>query len=419
MVLFVSCLIYQPEAHSDTIKSHVAPEATAADVETLVTAATLAEAVQALRSLSDLPVLEKAFINTSPSDRKDGLVIGKLRVDGGNKALIVKLAEEIADNKHGAFDSLLIAHKDKLLFESYYMHGRVNLPHNQASATKTYTGLLLGRAIQLGYLGMSDLDKPLVSFLKGLDPSKFIDGAEKITLHQALTMTTGIRVSDENREKMQKNPDRLKGQGEVQALFEHSDPITAESQKFAYSAGPGLVMQVIDAVVPGTVQDFIKNEFLGKMGITTYVWLTAESGLPESGWRTLITSRDMLKLGTLAMNKGKWKGEQLIPEAFITQAISRVNYSAADVEVFGGGKDVSNQGYGYFWWSADLKNGNKSYFSASAQGGGGQFIILIEALDLIIVTTGRERNPKALQIIAERILPAFVQNSTPISDSHD
>jgi len=121
-----------------------------------------------------------------------------------------------------------------------------------------------------------------------------------------------------------------------------------------------------------------------------------------------MTSRDMLKWGTLAFNKGKWKGEQLVPEAFIENARSRIIYTG-DEDVYGGGKDVSNQGYGYFWWSADLQYDNKSYFCVSAQGGGGQYIILIEELDLMLVVTAHDNDNSTLQIVAERILPAFVK----------
>jgi CubicO group peptidase (beta-lactamase class C family) len=103
----------------------------------------------------------------------------------------------------------------------------------------------------------------------------------------------------------------------------------------------------------------------------------------------------------------------MIPAAYISKATSRVVDTGEDTKVFGGGKDVSNQGYGYFWWNGDLKVGDKSYFSTSAQGGSGQFIILVEELDLIIVATGAHRGSggKNLQIAAERILPAFIQNS--------
>jgi CubicO group peptidase (beta-lactamase class C family) len=362
-------------------------------------------------SFRDIPYLKKAFIDATPVDRKDGIPVGKLGIDGGNKAMIVKLAQEIADNKYGPYDSLLIAHKDKLIFESYYSRGRINLPHFQASATKVYTGLALGRAIQLGYLTMADLDRPLISFLKELDLTKLVEGVEKITLHQAMTMRSGIRLSKEQREEFGKNPGQLKGQGQVQVYLEHSATITSESQNFKYQFDPMLVMQVLEAVVPGTAKDFIKEELLEKIGITNYRWPTDVSGLPRSGSGSNMTSRDMLKWGTLAANKGKWNGERLVPEAFIAKATSRI-LTTGDDDVYGGGKDVSNQGYGYYWWNADLKVGNKSYFSASAQGGGGQYIVLIEEFDLMVVVTAHDNDNITLQLIAERILPAFIQHST-------
>jgi len=309
---------------------------------------------------------------------RDGLIVGELGVDGGNKDMIVKLAQEMSDGLHGDFDSLLITHHDKLLFESYYSRGRANLTHPQASATKTYTSLAVGRAIQLGYLTMADLDKPIISLLNDLNPAKFVDGAERVTLHQALTMRSGIRISDEQREEFEKDPTQLQGQRLVQALFEQSAPITLENlNSFSYGNYSSLlVMQVIDAAVPGTAEDFIRNELLGKIGITTYEWRTGLDGLPAGGSRSSFSSRDMMRFGTLAMNKGEWNGEQLIPEEFIAKATSRI-LTTGDDDIYGGGEDVSNEGYGYFWWQADLNSGDKVYPTPNAQGGSGQFIILI------------------------------------------
>ncbi len=359
-------------------------------------------------SFWDIPELKDAFVDAVPSDEKDDIPVGKLGIDGGDKAMIIKLAQEIANNKLDPNDSFLIAYKGKLLFESYYRKGRINLPHFQASATKAYTCLALGRAIQLGYLTMSDLDKPLISFLKDLDPTKFVEGIEKITLHKAMTMRSGIRISKEQRKAFEKTPAQLKGQKQVQTFLEHSAPITSASQGFLYQDDPRLVMQIIEAVVPGTAKDFIKKELLDKLGVTTYGWETDVNGLPVSASRSSMTSRDMVKWGILTANKGKWKGEQLVPEAFITIATSRILLTGDD-DVYGGGTNVSNQGYGYYWWSADLKYDDKSYFCVSAQGGGGQYIILIEELDLVIVVTSHENDNSTLQIVAERILPAFAK----------
>ena len=298
---------------------------------------------------TDLPFFQvprrnHPLIQTAPKDNKDGILVGELGVHGGDKEMILKVAQAMSNNTYKNYDSFLIYQKDKLLFESYYARGRGKAPHPQASATKAYTGMALGRAIQMGYLTMEDLEKPLVSFLKELDPKKFAPGAERITLHKALTMSTGIRIAEEQWEDFRNNPSQIQGQQQVQAMLEHTAPITPESQTFLYGTGPGLVMQVIEAKVPGTAKEFIKTELLDKLGIHNYNWRTSPSGLPESGWRTSFTSRDMVKWGILAKSKGKWNGEQLIPENFMEKAMSRILLTGDD-DVNRGGKEVSKQGY--------------------------------------------------------------------------
>ncbi len=362
-----------------------------------------ATAAEATISFWDMPFLNKAYIDSSPADRKDGIAVGELDIDGGNKAMVLQLAQEIADSKYGNYDSLLITHKGKLLFESYYKRGRINLAHGQASATKSYTSLALGRAIQLGYLTMDDLDKPLVSFLKDLDPAKLVDGYEMITLHKTLTMRSGLRISEEQREKLEKNPAALKGQGQVQAYLEYSAPITAESQSYSYGGGQtNLVMQVLDAVVPGTAKDFIKNELLDKMGITNYRWQTAVSGLPEAGWRARMTSRAMVKWGTLVINNGKWQGEQLISADYLAKATSGISKPNEDWL-------PDNISYGYFLYQIEVPVGDKSYDVNLAWGGGGQYIITVEELDLIVVITGHDREDTIINQVLKTILPAFVK----------
>ena len=374
------------------------------NAETLAPKATTVETEVSFR---EIPYLKKAFIDRAPVDRKDGIPVGELGMDGGNKELILKLAQEIADSTYGNFDSFLIAHKGKLIFESYYRRGRIDLPHPQASATKAYTSMALGRAIQLGYLTMADLDKPLVSFLKDLDHTQLVDGVERITLHQALTMRSGIRLSEEQREEFEKNPGQLEGQRQVQVFLQHSAPITAASQSFKYQFDPLLVMQVIDAVVPGSAEDFIKRELLDKMDITNYAWEPDVSGLPKAGSRSSMISRDMIKWGILANNKGIWQGERLIPSDFMDRATSKIVDQSEEYDEPNRG--VSGTAYGYLWWQADLSSGGTSYLSKAARGGSGQNIIVIEALDLVVVTTTHREVDDTVAVTAERVLPAFTE----------
>lgn len=356
----------------------------------------------------ELPDLKQAFIDTAPKIRQDGIPVAELKAKDGNKNMLVALAQEIAKGQHSNFDSLLIAHKGKLVFESYYKRGRIDLPHPQASATKAYTSLIVGRAIQMGYLSVDDLHKPIADFFTELNPKKFAAGVEKVTLHKLMTMHSGLRISDEKTEELESQPALIEGEKFVQKVLELTTPITEDSQKFKYQNDPILVMHVIDAVVPGTVEAFIKTELLDKLGISNYVWNTSPSGIPEAGWRTNMTSRDMMKFGLLAMNKGIWQGEQLIPAAYVTKAIGPI----ADMQhedIFYVTNKVVNPGYGYYWWLADLKVGDKTYTVTSAFGGSGQMIILVEDLDIMIITTVHQLDANVFHIAAERILPAFVQ----------
>jgi len=380
---------------ASTNKNTKAPEVTAAEAKL---------------SFWDLPPLEKAFVDTSPAVRNGAIPVGELGVDGGEKDVIVKLAEEIADKKYGEYDSLLIGHKGKLLFESYYLRGRINLAHGQASAVKSYTSLVLGRAIQMGYLTMADLDKPLISFLKDLATTKLVVGAEKITLHKALTMHGGLSIESEKWQEIEKNPEPLLGQGLVQTLLSHSAPITEESQTYKYgNHNSMLVMTVIDAVVPGTAKDFIKNEVLDKLDITNYSWNAHVSGLPQAGWKVSLTSRDMLKLGNVVLNNGKWNGEQLISENYLAKATSGIVKPTQDWM-------PETYRYGYFWYQTPVTFGNKSYNVAFAWGGGDQHVIVVDELDLTIVFTGHAREGSLMTQVSKVILPAFVKNKMTKAD---
>jgi len=354
-------------------------------------------------SFWDMPYLKKAFIDTAAVDGDDGLIVGELGVDGGNKADIVKLAKEIANNKDGKVDSMLISYKNKLIFESYFKRGRIDLPHFQASVTKSYLSLAVGRAVQLGYLTIADLNKPAIRFLKDLDTSKFVKGAENITLHQAMSMRSGVQVSADRLKLIMENSTNIKGSNITQEFLQHSEAISPESQTFKYQdANPRITMQVLDRVVPGSAKDFIKNEVLAKIDITRYGWKDDVNGLPIPEETSSMTSRDMLKLGELVINKGKWKGEQLISEAFISKATSEVTKPTEDWI-------PDSFSYGYFWYQTDMKVGDKSYVAKFAWGGGEQYILTFEELDLVIVFTAHARENKTMQMTAERLLPVFVK----------
>ncbi|WP_448547635.1 serine hydrolase domain-containing protein [Thalassotalea fusca] len=349
------------------------------------------------------PELTSAFINTTPERRDDGIKVGKLSSHPLAEKILTELGKEIENNKHTRYDSILISKNDQLLFESYYLKGRVNLPHSQASATKTYVTLAVGRAIQLGYLTMADLHKPVINFLKGLDAKKFAKGVDKITLDHTMSMRSGIRINEKFLDALDKKTENLTAQELVQTYFSKSSTITESSQVYRYQrSDPRITMLVLDSVVPGGAESFIKRELLNKIGIQTYDW-EVNFGMLEGNYSAMLTSRDMLKLGRLMSDKGLWNKEQLIPTGFMDKAASKIAIPYSKEY------DFSSFDYGYYIWQTDMKVDNKSYRCKLAWGGGGQYVIVFDELDLVIAVTARSRGTKdtTLELIEKRVLPLF------------
>lgn len=345
-----------------------------------------------------LPDLKKPFISTAPANRKDGIPVGELGVDGGDKGLILKFVEEIAEGEHGEIDSLLLFNEGKLVLESYYRRGRVNYPHYQMSITKSYTAMALGRAIQLGHLSMGDLDKSVVSLLKEIDQSKLVEGATAISLAEAMNMKSGIRIDQKKAKARKRSPRVLKGQGQIQVYLEHSSPIPKAPRQFKYQGSdPSITMQVIEATVPGSAKDFIEKELLNEMGIRNFGWQDDLSGLPKSAAGSSMRSRDMVKWGMLVMNGGKWKGKQLIPAEFVERATDRIH------------TNQSGTSYGYFWWRHNVSVNGRIFDCKSGRGAGGQFILMFPEIDLLAVVTAHNKGMgKMLQTLPERVLPTFL-----------
>ena len=187
---------------------------------------------------------------------------------------------------------------------------------------------------------------------------------------------------------MEKTPELIAGQNLALTYFKHTEAVTiSDSQIYHYqSTDPRLSMLVLDAVVPGTAEAFIQKEVLNKLRINQYHWEQHQSGLPRSAYGTSMTSRDMLKWGSLLMQNGKWKGEQLISPEFMKRATGSVAIPTDDEW------DYTGYQYGYFTWGKTLRVKDMHYKAHMAWGGGTQMVIAIPDAELVVVVTARARS---------------------------
>lgn len=96
------------------------------------------------------------------------------------------------------------------------------------------------------------------------------------------------------------------------------------------------------------------------------------SGGGHSGGGIFISTLDQARFGLLFLRKGKWKNQQLLSEKWVNTAHQ---------------SSSANKDYGYMWWinaSKRWKNvSSEIYFAA---GFGGNYIVIDNANDLVVVT---------------------------------
>jgi CubicO group peptidase (beta-lactamase class C family) len=93
-----------------------------------------------------------------------------------------------------------------------------------------------------------------------------------------------------------------------------------------------------------------------------------------------LSARDAAKFGLLYLNDGIYEGNQLIPTDWVEDSLQTYSVNEAFVTRVGDFRDI---GYGYQWWSAN----SGDYHVNFAWGHGGQLIVIVDELDMVIVTT--------------------------------
>ncbi|MBT6919986.1 MAG: serine hydrolase [Planctomycetaceae bacterium] len=182
-------------------------------------------------------------------------------------------------------------------------------------------------------------------------------------------------------------------------FFERTAPILSAPREFKYQGiDPAITMQVIEAVVPGSAENFLKKELLEKLKITQSHWPEDINGLPKSAAGSSMCSRDMVKWGLLVRQQGQFNGEQLIPAEYIEQATSQLCAPS------------DTNSYGFFFWQSVAEVGETKIECVTCRGAGGQFIFFFPKLDVIAIVTSHNKGMgPLLKTLPERILPSFEQ----------
>lgn len=88
----------------------------------------------------------------------------------------------------------------------------------------------------------------------------------------------------------------------------------------------------------------------------------------------------MAKFGLLYLNEGEYEGNQIIPADWVRDSLQTYTVNEFEVTKIGRFHDI---GYGYYWWSANAGDHRVNF----AWGHGGNLIVLVKDMDMVIVVT--------------------------------
>jgi len=311
---------------------------------------------------------------------------------------IKKLLKQIKSGRYSwdQHDSLLIFKDGKLLVEEYFNGWTQDEPHQLQSVSKSLTSLLVGKLITEGKL--QDVNTPIIELIPQY--KDLLTGEKsKITLAHLMNMAAGIEWNewDVSYEDPNNLMNKLLASDDAVA-FTLARPLTNKiGNHFSYSRGyVSVVTAALDAIVDqDKVEDYARETLSKSLCFKNAFWQYTENKTSGSGYLRPI---DMLKIGQLMLDDGKWLGEQVISEQWIKDSM--------DPQI-----NTNYDKYGYFWWRDVSFSAGESYTVVQASGYGGQEIIIVKELGLIVVATASNYDAfgKANVMLKRFIIPAFIE----------
>jgi CubicO group peptidase (beta-lactamase class C family) len=294
--------------------------------------------------------------------------------------------------------SCLIAYQDTLLLEHYR---EPQLKHEIAkinSCTKSFVSALVCIAMDKGLLPPPET--PIASFFPQLhhdpDPQK-----KEITIEHLLTMSAGFRWQEFK--GINSFPNMIKTANWVDYTL--SQPLAHPPGTYMeYNSGCSqLLSSLIAQTVGCSTAEFAEQYLFRPLGIKEYEWEYDPQGIYTGGFGLKLKPEDMLKFGQLFLHLGNWQGKQLISADMVKRATAPFI-----------GTNAPRRGqYGWHWWmdsyvpEADNQSARITLDYYYALGFGGQNIIVIPSLNLVVVITRDQtkRGKPPVDIFRQYIAP--------------
>ena len=308
---------------------------------------------------------------------------------GVASAEVLSLIDAV-DKEVDSLNSIMVLRHGQVIAEGWWAPYHPEARHSLYSLSKSFTSTAVGLAIAEGKLS---LDDPVLSFFPDEAPSEPSNHLKSMRVSDLLRMATGHQTE----------PPRTIDASWVKTFLAHPVPFKPGTH-FLYNTSATYMQSAIVQKVTGTkVLDYLQPRLFEPLGIEQPTWESSPQGISTGGYGLSIRTEDIARFGQLYLQKGKWQGQQLVPESWVQEATAR--------QVANGSNPLSDwdQGYGYQFWRC-------RHGAYRGDGAFGQYcIVLPEQETVIAITSGLKDMQSVMNLIWDKLLPAL--KSSPLTEN--
>jgi len=300
----------------------------------------------------------------------------KQQLDPEPLAELVSLIRE--GRKYPRLHSLLVIRHGYLVVEEYFGRFQGDSLHTLQSVTKSFTSALVGIAISRGEF--KGVDEKILDFFPDMTGIANLDERkESIRLKDLLTMRSGTDYNENGPDSPHFQLNRLPRGWDK--FYLDRPMLRMPGTHFLYDSGGVILMSAMLKKRTGMHADQYAEKYLFKpLQIDQKFWFRNQESHPHTGGGLNLKPRDTAKFGLLYLQKGRWGGEQIVPEDWVKESsIKRVDFGATSQTI----------GYGYLWWILKPDpDGNGKDNIYAAMGFRAQYIFVIPEHEMVVVVNG-------------------------------
>ncbi len=298
------------------------------------------------------------------------------------------------ENQIPGIHSFMLLRHGSVIAEAWWSPYGYEHPHMMYSLSKSFTSTAIGLAVNENLLSIDD---PVLSFFPDEAPDEVSALLQQMQVRHLLSMSTGHDVDSWPHMVNRPDDNWIKGFLEVPVLH-------TPGTHFVYNTGATYMLSAILQKITGMkLVDYLQQPLFEPLGISKPTWQESPQGINLGGTGLSIKTEDIARLGQLYLQKGMWQGNQIVPEAWVSEA------TTMHVSNSNSGQMDWAQGYGYQFWRCH----HNAY---RGDGAFGQYCIVMPDQDAVLaITSGLDLldMQQPLNLVWDILLPAMQSGTLP------